>query len=221
MMEGYRGKDSAFFLALRTPTAKGGRTVLRPVWTVLFVLALAFVLPGVYAAEPAEGEEDTSAEENEATTPEDEAAVVVEEKPMTQGELAIIIVRMLGLASEIDENIGTRKLTLRSDNVALAAIDLLRSRGVQPMASQGGWQADKEVAPEVLAVVIVQVLGLLSEVEDPNDPSAYVAALEARGLILTNVREVLSEIEVVNPVVQIIRGSSLPFEDNLSPTRGR
>ena len=196
--------------------------MLRSAWIVLFLLVFALALPGVYAAEPAgdEGDTDESAEGTE--TQGDEGEVVVEEKPMTQGELAITIVRMLGLASELDENIGTRKLTLRSDSVALAAIDLLRSRGVQPLASQGGWQADKEVTPEVLAVIVTQVLGLASLVENPDDPDAYVAVLEARGLILTNVRDVLSEIEVVNPVVQIIRGSlGGPYEDPLSPDRGR
>jgi len=81
-----------------------------------------------------------------------------------------------------------------------------------------GWAIDEEVTKEVIAVVVVQVLGLVWEVEDRDSPDDYVAVLEARDLILTNVRDVLSEVEVINPVVHIPLAGL--YQDNLSATRG-
>jgi len=170
---------------------------------VMVLLFLVFAVPCAYAAEPA-------ADGDEAGKP------VVKEKPMTQAELAAVIIRMLGIESEIDQNAGAKTaLLMRPNNFKMVYIDFMRSRGIQPL---GGWKPNEEVTKEVLAVVVVQVLGLLSEVEDPEDPDDYVAVLEEHDLILTNVRDVLSEIEVIN-LVQIIPGSS-PYDDNLSAVRG-
>ena len=74
---------------------------------------------------------------------------------------------------------------------------------------------------EVLAVVVTQALGLIGEVENPDNWEDYAAVLEARDLELTSVRDVLSEIEIVNPVVIILRGTSMSYGNNLSPVRGR
>ncbi len=136
-------------------------------------------------------------------------ARVVEEKKKTQGDLAQEIVRMLGLDSE-----------LPPDATELDYIGFLRDRGVRPLPD---WRPDEEANEEVLAVVIVQVLGWLSEVEDPTNPDDYIALLEERGLILTSVRGMLGDIEVVNLLVQTTHGTSLGglYEDNLSSIRGR
>ncbi len=163
------------------------------------LLLLVLAVPYVFAAEPAEAEGETPAEDAEP---------VVEEKPMTQAELAVAIVRMLGLENELPP--GATELDY---------IDFLRGRGVQPLPT---WNPHEEVTKEVLAVVVVQVLGLLSEVADKENVNDYVTVLEEHDLILTSVRDVLSEIEVINPLVQIIRGTSLDgYEDNLSSIRGR
>jgi len=177
---------------------------------LLFVLVLTAVLgtPAAMAAEPAETGDGT---------PADEGQPVVQEQPMTQAELAVIIVRMLGLESEIDANVGAKStLSVRPEVSPMVYVEFLRRMGIHPLPD---WDPNAEVTKEALAVILVQVLGLLAEVEDRSDPNAYVTVLEERDLILTNVRDVLSEIEVINPVIQIPIGGL--FQENLSTTRGR
>ena len=86
----------------------------------------------------------------------------------------------------------------------------------------GGWDPDAPVTLDVLSVVVVQVLGLTREVSNLDDAVAYRRVLEAHDLIVANIRDVLSEVEVIN-TVQIIRGSSLAglYRDPLSPTSGQ
>jgi hypothetical protein len=168
-----------------------------------FVLSLlVLAAPRAFAGEPANGE---------GTPP------VVQEKPMTQGELAVAIVRMLGLDSEIDENMGAKATLLLNPTVAQQVYaDFLASRGIRPLE---GWKINEPVTKEVLAVVVVQVLGLLGEVENRDNPDDYIAVLEAHDIVLTSVRDVLSEIDVINPVVQIPGLAGL-YSENLTPTRG-
>ncbi len=183
--------------------------MIRILWLAL--LAFTLIACHAFAAEPA-GLEETDAEGTA-----DAAEPVVEEKPMTQGELAIIIVRMLGLESEVDEAYGAQtRLRYRPDTPALVFCYFLAEHGVHPLK---GWHPDEEVTKEVLAVVVIQITGLLAEVEDPADENAYVAALEARDIELTSVRDVLSEIEKRN-LVQIVPGRMGTYERNLSNVRG-
>ena len=165
------------------------------------LLSLFLVVPA-YAAEPGENEE--------------EAEPVVEETPMTQGELAVAIVIMLGLESEIDNHAGAKAtLLLRPNGSELIHADFLSGRGVRPLE---GWEINEEVTNEVLAVVVVQVLGLVWDVGNRDDPDDYIAVLEARDLILTSVRDVLSELEAINPVVHIPLAGL--YQNNLSAIRG-
>jgi len=183
--------------------------VIRILWLTL--LAVTLVACHASAAEPA----GTEATDDEGTA--DAVEPVVEEKPMTQGELAMIIVRMLGLESEIDEAYGAQtRLRYRPDTPALVYCYFLADHGVHPLK---GWCVDEEVTKEVLAVVVIQVTGLIGEVANPADEESYVAALEARGIELSSVRDVLSEIEKRNLVVQIVQGR-MPYERNLSNVRG-
>ena len=184
--------------------------MIRVLWLTL--LAAMLVACHALAAEPPapqEGDEDAAAEE---------AVPVVEEKPMTQGELAIIIVRMLGLESEIDEAYGAQaRLRYRPDTFMLVYCNFLAERGVHPLK---GWNPYEEVTKEVLAVVVIQITGLLAEVEDLAVEADYVAALEARDIELSSVRDVLSEIEKRN-LVEIVPGRLGGYERNLSSIRGR
>jgi hypothetical protein len=166
--------------------------VLKLLWMPLLILVL--VVPCAYAAEPADGDEEEP---------------VVEEKPMTQGEFAIAIVRMLGLENE-----------LGPDATELDYIEYLRGKGIGPLPDLR-WDASAEVTNEVIAVVVIQAVGLTWAVEDPTKPEHYVRALEEHGLILTNVRDVLSEIEVINPLVYIWPGLAGTFRDNPTSIRGR
>jgi hypothetical protein len=192
--------------------------VIRFLSILLLVLALAAARG--YAAEPAGGEGGTAVGGEGTADGAGGAEPVVEEKPMTQGELAVAIVRMLGLESEIDANAGAKALfDLSPDLNVRVYTNFLASRGVQPL---GGWDPDAPVTVDVLSVVVVQVLGLVREVDNLDDAVAYRRVLEAHDLVLVNIRDVLSEVEVIN-TVQIIRGSSLtgPYHDNLSPTTGQ
>ena len=192
-----------------SPTARR-LYVIKVLWLTLLAVALAVCHAS--AAEPASPGEADGDEAAGAAEP------VVEEKPMTQGELAIIIVRMLGLEDEIDEAYGAQARTrLRPDAFPLVYCNFLAKRGVAPLK---GWLVDEEVTKEVLAVVVILVTGLFEEVEDPSREESYVAALEARGIELANVRDVLSEIEKRNLVVQIVPGRAA-YERNLSSVRGR
>ena len=171
--------------------------MVRFLWVPLMLMALA--VPYVYAAEPAGDEEETAAEEAEP---------VVEEKPMTQGEFAIAIVRMLGLDSE-----------LPPDAIELDYAEFLRARGIGPLPDLE-WDVTAEVTNDVVAVVVTLALGLGDLVEDRTKAEHYARVLEERGLILTNVRDVLSEVEVVNPLVYIWPGLG-PYDDTVTPVRGR
>jgi hypothetical protein len=180
--------------------------VLRLLSMVLLVTALA--IPAAMAAEPV-------GNDGAATAPEEQP--VVQEKPMTQAELAVIIVRMLGLESEIDANIGGKStFSFRSDISPIVYIDFLRRMGIHPLPD---WDPNAEVTKEALAVVLIQLLGLVGEVQNRSLPSDYILVCETHDIILTNVRQVLSEIEVINPVVQIPIGGL--FQENLSTIRGR
>ena len=182
---------------------------------LLLILALVAVRGyAAEAAEPGEGE----AVDGESTDGGSEDEPVVEEEPMTQGELAIAIVRMLGLESEIDANMGAKALfSLRPELNVRVYTAFLASRGVHPLE---GWDPDAPVTLDVLSVVVVQVLGLTREVSNLQDPVAYRRVLEAHDLIVANIRDVLSEVEVIN-TVQIVRGTSLPYGRPLSPTSGQ
>jgi hypothetical protein len=184
--------------------------VIRIFWLALLSIALVvFHASMTLAAEDGETDGEGEAEVVEP---------VVEEKPMTQGELAIIIVRMLGLESEIDEAYGAQaRLRYRPDTPAIVYCNFLADHGVHPLK---GWFVDEEVTKEVLAVVVIQVTGLLAEVKNPADEESYVAALEARDIELSSVRDVLSEIEKRNLVVQIVPGRMGTYERNLSSVRG-
>jgi hypothetical protein len=172
--------------------------VVRFLWVPLLLVALA--VPCVYAAEPADGEGGTAADGTEP---------VVEEKPMTQGEFAVAIVRMLGLETE-----------LPPDATELDYAEFLRARGIGPLPDME-WDVTAEVTNDIVAVVVVQALGLLNLVEDRTKPEFYARVLEERGLILTNVRDVLSEIMVVNPLVYIWPGAAGTYWDNVTSVRGR
>jgi hypothetical protein len=190
----------------------------------ILLLILALAAAQGYAAEPtepAEGEEGPAVDgENAGDEAEGEAEPVVEEEPMTQGELAVAIVRMLGLESEIDANMGAKSMfALRPELNVRVYTNFLASRGVHPLPA---WDPDAPVTIDVLAVVVVQVLGLIREVDNLEDPVAYRRVLEAHDLIVASIRDVLSEVEVIN-TVQIIRGSSLGglYHRNLTPVAGQ
>lgn len=125
-------------------------------------------------------------------------------KAFTQGQLAVAIVRSLGLEEEIG-----------NDQSVIAYTLFLAGRGIKPL---GGWDVNAEVTKEVLAVVVVQTLGLMSEVQDRTNVADYIRVLDDRDISIEDVRKVLSNIFVVNVLVDIV--GATPEERVLSVTTG-
>jgi hypothetical protein len=109
---------------------------------------------------------------------------------LTQGQLAVAIVRSLGLEEEIG-----------NDQSFVAYTQFLAGRGICPLA---GWDINLEVTKDVLAVVVVQTLGLMSEVQDKTNIADYIRVLDDRDISIEDVRKVLSNIFVVNVLTDIV-----------------
>ncbi len=142
--------------------------------------------------------EGTDAEGNE-----EEAAYT-----FTQGQLAITIVRSLGLEDEIG-----------FDQTVQAYLNLLQSRGVAPI---DGWDANALVTKEVLATVVVKTLGWSDQLVDNTDVNDYVRVFAQAGLdspSIEEVQKVLSNIFVINVLTEVI-GPSITFGGDLTPTTG-
>jgi len=124
----------------------------------------------------------------------------------SQGELAKAVVKMLGLEGRMDPD------ATEEDYGAFLA-----SMGVAP---PGGWSVHQFVDEELLAMILIQLLGLGSEMQNPNDPAQCVALLKERGLLLTSVRDLLRN---TNLLTQTRGDTARPglYQNNLSSTRGR
>jgi hypothetical protein len=116
-----------------------------------------------------------------------------EKKAFTQGQLAVAIVRSLGLEEEIG-----------FDQSPVAYAAFLAGRGISPL---NGWNVNLEVTKEDLAVVVVQTLGLMPEVQDKTNVADYIRVLDDRDISIEDVRKVLSNIFVVNVLVDVIGGT--------------
>lgn len=130
------------------------------------------------------------------------------EKKTTQGELAKSIVKMLGLEGEMDPD------ATEDDYAAFLA-----AMGIGP---PDGWNLDDFVDEELLALILVQLLGLGGQLENPNDPLQCLALLKERGLLLTSLRELLGNTNRSFPM-QTRGGTAASglYQDNLSSVRGR
>lgn len=126
----------------------------------------------------------------------------------TQGETAKTLAMMLGLEGEVE-----------GDGSALDYINFWRGHGINPL---GGWDPNAETTDEVLAELLVQLLGLLGEVGDPTNPQDYVEVLDRLGLGLSNVRDVLNDLTLNGLFVQIVHTSPFAglYDGNMSPARG-
>ncbi len=92
---------------------------------------------------------------------------------VTQGELALMLINMLGLQQEIEVT-----------GSPLDAIRVLLIYGISPI---NGWEVDRPVVLGDLAVVLVQSLQAQDEVDDPNDPVQCIAYLEGLGVPMDTV----------------------------------
>ena len=126
----------------------------------------------------------------------------------TQGALAKALVKMLGRENEMDPNATDQDYA-----------NFLALLGIFPI---GGWDVRAPATEEDIAVVLVNVLGLLPEVDDPDNPDDYLALLRERRLGLGSVRSILGNVGLNNPLVQVAGGTPLSglYQDNLSSVRG-
>lgn len=97
----------------------------------------------------------------------------VPDNGVTQGELAMILVNVLGLAND-----------LPAGATEFDAIALLLARGIAPL---DGWDAGRPVLLADLAVVLVRALDGEDEVENPDDPQSWITAAQSLGIDLSSV----------------------------------
>jgi hypothetical protein len=88
-----------------------------------------------------------------------------EPRPVTQGELAQLMVNVLGLS---------RFLPPTPTDAECVAI--LMVNGISPFE---GWQNSEVVTRADLAKVVVEAMGRSSEVENPEDPASWIGFLES------------------------------------------
>lgn len=120
------------------------------------------------------------------------SALAVEDEPeaaeVTQLQLAEILVNMLGL---------TRNLP--ADPTAQEKFAALMTNGVVP---QEGWVATSVVTKATLARLVVQAMGRADEIENPDDPSAWIDFLVANDIPIDTVGQAADNLEpLAEPVV--------------------
>ncbi len=128
---------------------------------------------------------------------------------MTHLELAQCIVRALGLQSDLPPTATPADFAT-----------YLTGKGIAPLR---GWIPDAEVTEADLAVVTVGALGLAGEVEDPANAESYKAELEARGISLATVRDVISNVTFATAITELVLYSPITvlYETFLSPVEAR
>lgn len=137
------------------------------------------------------------------------AAEKKDPRPMTQGELAVVIVKALGEEDKVE-----------ADKGELAYIEYLKGKGIEPIPK---WKCDEKVTKTVLAVVIVQALGLVKEVENPKRVDCYINVLKERDISLEDVQKVLNNKDAVNKLVERLFRSPIGnlYETELKPITGK
>ncbi len=115
-------------------------------------------------------------------------------KTVTQAELAKILVNITGLHRFAAPNATDPEL-----------FELLSRNGISPV---DGWKAGEVVTKGVLARVVVQAMKLEDQIEDKEDPNAYVELLKSLGIPIDSVGQAIAQVE------------SLPNPDAISPDFG-
>jgi hypothetical protein len=104
-------------------------------------------------------------------------------QPVTHPQLAELLVKALGLVR-----------FLPNAPTAQQMFDVLMQNGISPA---GGWSLDAVVTKADLSRVIVQALRKEDEVENPNDPQAWIDVLKAMGVSLDRLSETIQSVEVL------------------------
>lgn len=110
-----------------------------------------------------------------------------ESEGVTHEELADLVLNLTGLQADLPPN--------PSDQETFKTLLL---NGIAPAE---GWVPGEAVTRGDLARVIVQALGLVGEVDDPDNNESYVAYLVSIGVSIDSVGQAVNVIEpIVNPV---------------------
>lgn len=101
-------------------------------------------------------------------------------KLINQGEMAQMLVKVLGLYRY-----------LPPDPTNADCFNVLMVNGISPFK---GWDASASVTREDLARVIILAMGQEKSVENPDDPQSWVAALQAMGVDIESVGQVVNQV---------------------------
>ena len=104
-------------------------------------------------------------------------------QPVTHPQLAELLVRALGLVRFLP-NAAT----------AQQRFDVLMQNGISP---QDGLKLDAVVTKADLSRVIVQALQMDDQVENPNDPQAWINLLKELGISIDRLSETIQSVEVL------------------------
>jgi len=104
-------------------------------------------------------------------------------QPVTHPQLAELLVRALGLVRYLPNAPSSQQL-----------FDVLMQNGIAP---QDGWKLDALVTKADLSRVIVQALRKQDEVENPNDPQAWINLLKEMGVSIDRLSEAIQAVEAL------------------------
>lgn len=136
---------------------------------------LAFMLVGLMLAATA-----ASAAQDKEKSPAKKAQA---SGPVTHAQLADLLVKALGLVR-----------FLPTAPSAQQTFDVLMQNGISPEA---GWLLDAVVTKADLARVLIQAMRREDQVENPNDPQAWIDALKAMGISLDRLSETIQSVETL------------------------
>lgn len=130
-------------------------------------------------------------------------------EPVTQAQLADVLVKALGMVSSLPGAASDQQ-----------KFEILMQNGIAP---DGGWDAQAPVTKKDLVKVLVQALDAEDEVENPEDPASWQAVLEEHGIDMAslNSAETVLDMEALPTVVATDYGveSVDPLLTDDSPAR--
>lgn len=101
-------------------------------------------------------------------------------EPAKQLELATLLANLMGLSRNLPAVPTPQQI-----------FGLLLANGVSPAE---GWDAEAVVTKADLARVVVQAMDMAGDIENPDDPNAWVAFLEAMGISIDTIGDAVVEV---------------------------
>lgn len=135
---------------------------------------LVYMLAGLMMASTvamAQGRKSTAADSSQAS------------QPVTHPQLAELLVRALALVRFLPNAPTSQQM-----------FSVLMQNGIAP---QDGWKLDAVVTKADLSRVIVQALQMEDEVENPNDPQAWINLLKEMGISIDRLSETIQAVEAL------------------------